>query len=168
MSDQETVSGGCACGAIRYEFVGEPAAAINCHCRDCQRASGAGFASAGGTIAATGTAAITITADGDNADAFSIEDQLIGNAAGTGTITLTGDEFTVVTPAGDTTVIDGAGALIIQPQTAATTIEIGDETGAAQNGQITIGQFNIFQGNIGRRRRHRFRQRRRHQRWLRL
>jgi hypothetical protein len=44
MSDQETVSGGCACGAVRYEFSAEPAAAINCHCRDCQRASGAGFA----------------------------------------------------------------------------------------------------------------------------
>ena len=44
MSEIETVSGGCACGAIRYEFNAEPAAAINCHCRDCQRASGAGFA----------------------------------------------------------------------------------------------------------------------------
>jgi hypothetical protein len=44
MSDGHVVSGGCACGAIRYEFSGEPAAAINCHCRDCQRASGAGFA----------------------------------------------------------------------------------------------------------------------------
>jgi len=44
MSDQEIVSGGCACGAVRYEFDAEPAAAINCHCRDCQRASGAGFA----------------------------------------------------------------------------------------------------------------------------
>lgn len=104
-------------------------------------ATGAGFASAGGTIAATGTAAITITADGDNADAFSIDDQLIGNATGTGTITLTGDEFTVVTPAGDTTVIDGAGALIIQPQTAATTIEIGDETGA--------GTLNLSDAELG-------------------
>ena len=44
MSDEEIVTGGCACGAIRYEFSVEPAAAINCHCRDCQRASGAGFA----------------------------------------------------------------------------------------------------------------------------
>lgn len=43
MSTKETTSGGCACGAIRYEFSGEPAAAINCHCRDCQHASGSGF-----------------------------------------------------------------------------------------------------------------------------
>jgi len=36
-------SGGCACGAIRYEFEGEQLAAVNCHCRDCQRESGSGF-----------------------------------------------------------------------------------------------------------------------------
>jgi hypothetical protein len=30
------LSGGCACGA-------EPLAAVNCHCRDCQRESGSGF-----------------------------------------------------------------------------------------------------------------------------
>ena len=33
-------SGGCACGAIRYEVSGEPMMMFNCHCRDCQRASG--------------------------------------------------------------------------------------------------------------------------------
>lgn len=91
-------------------------------------ASGAGFASAGGTISSTGTGPITITADGTGADAFSLEDQTIGNAAGTGTITLTGDEFTLTQNTG-TTVIDGSGALIIQPQTAGTDIEIGDVNG---------------------------------------
>ena len=39
MSDPRT--GGCLCGAIRYETVGEPAFALRCHCRDCQRQSGA-------------------------------------------------------------------------------------------------------------------------------
>lgn len=33
-------SGGCACGAIRYECSARPAAMVNCHCRDCQRAGG--------------------------------------------------------------------------------------------------------------------------------
>ena len=33
-------SGGCACGAIRYEVTAEPIVMFNCHCRDCQRASG--------------------------------------------------------------------------------------------------------------------------------
>ena len=33
-------SGGCACGAIRYESTVEPVMMLHCHCRDCQRASG--------------------------------------------------------------------------------------------------------------------------------
>ncbi len=37
-------SGGCACGAIRYECTAEPVISLNCHCRDCQRASGSAFA----------------------------------------------------------------------------------------------------------------------------
>ncbi len=36
-------SGGCACGAIRYECTAEPVFSWNCHCRDCQRASGSAF-----------------------------------------------------------------------------------------------------------------------------
>jgi hypothetical protein len=39
-------SGGCACGAIRYECSAEPLFSANCHCRDCQRASGSAYASA--------------------------------------------------------------------------------------------------------------------------
>jgi hypothetical protein len=33
-------TGGCACGAIRYECDAEPIVMFNCHCRDCQRMSG--------------------------------------------------------------------------------------------------------------------------------
>ncbi len=36
-------SGGCACGAIRYECNAESITMFNCHCRDCQRASGSAF-----------------------------------------------------------------------------------------------------------------------------
>jgi len=32
--------GGCACGAIRYECAAEPLEMFQCHCRDCQRATG--------------------------------------------------------------------------------------------------------------------------------
>jgi hypothetical protein len=38
-------TGGCACGAIRYESTAEPLLMLHCHCRDCQRASGGPFSS---------------------------------------------------------------------------------------------------------------------------
>ena len=39
-------TGGCMCGAVRYECSAEPVMTGNCHCRDCQRASGGAFVSA--------------------------------------------------------------------------------------------------------------------------
>jgi hypothetical protein len=36
-------SGGCGCGAVRYECSGEPMMMFECHCRDCQHASGGGY-----------------------------------------------------------------------------------------------------------------------------
>jgi hypothetical protein len=41
----QKLSGGCACGAIHYECNADPIAMLNCHCRDCQRASGAPYSS---------------------------------------------------------------------------------------------------------------------------
>ncbi|MEO5916048.1 MAG: GFA family protein [Luteolibacter sp.] len=38
-------TGGCACGAIRYECSAEPLVMLRCHCRDCQRATGDAHAS---------------------------------------------------------------------------------------------------------------------------
>ncbi len=38
-------TGGCACGAIRYDIAAEPMFAGHCQCRDCQRATGAGHSS---------------------------------------------------------------------------------------------------------------------------
>lgn len=35
-------SGGCACSDIRYVCTAAPTRMLNCHCRDCQRAGGAG------------------------------------------------------------------------------------------------------------------------------
>ncbi|HEY5006352.1 MAG TPA: GFA family protein [Caulobacteraceae bacterium] len=40
----ETITGGCLCGAIRYEAASEPIYAGYCYCGDCRKASGSGFA----------------------------------------------------------------------------------------------------------------------------
>ncbi|MFO1377377.1 MAG: GFA family protein [Steroidobacteraceae bacterium] len=37
-------TGGCLCGAIRYDYHGAPYSSAFCHCRNCQRAHGAAFA----------------------------------------------------------------------------------------------------------------------------
>ena len=42
MNDELSRSGGCACGAVRFEARGTPRAQILCQCRDCQRAGGNG------------------------------------------------------------------------------------------------------------------------------
>ncbi len=38
-------SGGCACGAVRYEIEGEPMVMGDCQCRTCQKKSGTGHGS---------------------------------------------------------------------------------------------------------------------------
>lgn len=34
------ITGGCVCGAVRYESTAEPLLMVKCHCRDCQRTTG--------------------------------------------------------------------------------------------------------------------------------
>lgn len=36
-----SLTGGCHCGAIRYEVSGDPLTAAICHCSDCRRSAGA-------------------------------------------------------------------------------------------------------------------------------
>lgn len=38
----ETITGGCLCGALRYEATAEPTFAGFCYCGDCRKASGGG------------------------------------------------------------------------------------------------------------------------------
>lgn len=42
--DQHHPEGGCACGHVRFRVTGAPSGSVgNCHCRACQKASGAPF-----------------------------------------------------------------------------------------------------------------------------
>ena len=41
----QAYTGGCACGAIRYQISDQPLAMNDCQCRDCQRKSGTGHGS---------------------------------------------------------------------------------------------------------------------------
>ncbi len=41
--DPKRYAGGCLCGALRYEAVGEPLFTGHCYCTDCRKASGSGF-----------------------------------------------------------------------------------------------------------------------------
>ena len=38
------LTGGCLCGAVHYETTADAVMAGNCHCRDCQKASGSAYA----------------------------------------------------------------------------------------------------------------------------
>ncbi len=40
MSISSKVTGGCLCGAVRYEVNGPQRAVVNCHCSQCRRTSG--------------------------------------------------------------------------------------------------------------------------------
>lgn len=54
-----TITGGCACGAIRYECAAEPIVSAHCQCRGCQRFSGTGHMS----IMLVPADAVTVTGD---------------------------------------------------------------------------------------------------------
>jgi len=43
---EKMFTGGCLCGAVRYECSAKPMMTGNCHCRDCQKSSGAPFVTA--------------------------------------------------------------------------------------------------------------------------
>ncbi len=38
------ITGGCLCGAVRYTASRDPVLVAHCHCDDCRRATGSGFA----------------------------------------------------------------------------------------------------------------------------
>lgn len=67
------LTGGCLCGAVRFEADGEPRYAGYCFCADCRKASGSGFApfmnypSAAFRVSGETRLAVTKAANGGNA-----------------------------------------------------------------------------------------------------
>ncbi len=45
MTTEPFVTGQCLCGAVTYRITGQPLGTGQCHCKDCQRASGTGHMS---------------------------------------------------------------------------------------------------------------------------
>ncbi len=41
MTDPKQLTGGCMCGAVRYEIAGEPFMVNHCHCHSCRKHNGA-------------------------------------------------------------------------------------------------------------------------------
>jgi hypothetical protein len=41
--DPKRLTGGCQCGAVRYEIAGAPVALYVCHCRECRKQSASAF-----------------------------------------------------------------------------------------------------------------------------
>ncbi len=56
----QSYSGGCACGANRYDIPSEPVSQLHCQCRDCQRMSGTGH---GSYLAFLGRGDVTLTGE---------------------------------------------------------------------------------------------------------
>ncbi len=75
-------TGQCLCGAVKYEFDGDPAMTGVCHCKNCQRQAGSAFS----TLAGVPKAAFRFTAgtpklyrDSDTASGNSVERYFCGN-----------------------------------------------------------------------------------------
>lgn len=43
MTDMHMLTGGCRCGAVRYEVADAFLYAMNCHCSECRKATGSAF-----------------------------------------------------------------------------------------------------------------------------
>lgn len=52
-----TKTGGCLCGAVRYEIAGDPAMQLVCHCSHCQKQAGSAFSA----IIGVPETAVTVT-----------------------------------------------------------------------------------------------------------
>ena len=71
MADDAFATGHCLCGAVQFKIKAEPVMTGQCHCKDCQRASGTGhmslaFFKADDIEVSGETASYAVTADSGN------------------------------------------------------------------------------------------------------
>jgi hypothetical protein len=57
MAEFAPLTGGCGCGAVRFELRAEPTSALYCHCTRCQRRTGT--AAAASALVAPGSVVVT-------------------------------------------------------------------------------------------------------------
>ncbi len=74
-------SGGCNCGAVRYDVDTDPLAVVVCHCSRCRNQSGSAF-SVNLVVAESAmqvTGALTVFADGDSSSGQPVSRQFCGS-----------------------------------------------------------------------------------------
>ena len=71
---QQTLTGSCLCGALRYAVEGEPKRFYHCHCSRCRKSTGTGHASnifvSGGSLKWTGDTATIMSFKLPDAERF--------------------------------------------------------------------------------------------------
>ena len=60
MSDDMKMTGGCMCGAVRFETTGQPFSVAHCHCHSCRKHNGAPVA----TLAGYGKGQVEFSGEG--------------------------------------------------------------------------------------------------------
>lgn len=68
-SDTDSLTGGCGCGAVRWELSEAPIGSAYCHCKRCQRRTGTSVS----VSALTATGSLTVTSGTDSIRAWKPE-----------------------------------------------------------------------------------------------
>jgi hypothetical protein len=82
MTGPAKLRGSCLCGAVQYEVADAFAYALNCHCSNCRRATGAAFKPFAGIV----RTALTVTRGSDRLLVYGSEENHDAHCAGCGSM----------------------------------------------------------------------------------